>query len=120
MEGHLPQILATRFPQSQFRISLGKGTPDVEWTGGTDPGFDIADLKPASRAPSYESYYKYRTQVRTWAADGWKGREAPATFRAAMLSYTPNGEVFTEDLGVCGPDYLTPVESLNRPAKPTK
>jgi hypothetical protein len=120
MEAYLPEILTTRFPQSQFRIRLGKGTPDIEWVGGADPGFDIADLKPASRPPYYDSYYKYRTQVRRWAHDGWADREAPATFRAAMMSYTPNGDVFIEDIGTSGTDYLTPVEALNRPAKPKK
>jgi hypothetical protein len=115
-EAWLGPVLSKRFPGSKFRVNFRVG-PDVEWIGGLDPGFDIADLKPEPRPPQYGSYGKFVRQVRGWSDQGWAKREAPATFRAAMISYTPDGYFCTETILVVGPNYLTPLKKLDRPPK---
>lgn len=118
-EAQLIALLRNRFPLSQLRINFTKG-PDVEWIGGADPGFDILDLKPMPRPPNYESYGKFVRQVQEWSSNGWAGRDAPETFRAAMLSYDPQGNYYIEDIGTVGPNYYTPAQQLDRPPKPRK
>jgi hypothetical protein len=118
-ESMLPTVLFYRFPNSQIRFNFRVG-PDAEWVGGQDPGFDIADLKPMATAPDYKNYYEFVQQVREWSSKGWANREAPKTFRAAMISYDPQGNFYIETVIVVGPNYRTPLEQLNRPPKPTK
>ena len=115
-ESMLPSVLFQRFPESQLRTSFQKG-PDVEWVGGVDPGFDIADLKPAAMPPRYANYHEFVRQVRTWGSEGWANREAPKTFRAAMISYDAYGNYYVETVIVVGPNYQVPLEQLARPPK---
>ncbi|MFG2276850.1 hypothetical protein ACGFNY_44720 [Streptomyces chartreusis] len=118
-EERLVEILRKRLPYTQLRFNFAEG-PDVEWIGGVDPGFDILDLKPMPRPPDYDSYATFIRQVRQWSDKGWKGRQAPVTFRAAMCSYDPDGNFYIEDIGTVGPEFYTPYQQLARPPKPWK
>jgi hypothetical protein len=101
LESEMRAILEQRFPNTQFRYLKSAG-PDVEWTGGKDPGFDIGDFKPDTVAKHYEAI----KQFRSWGAEGWNGRVAPKTFRAATMAYQPDGTLYVRDVGIVNPEGL--------------
>ncbi len=96
------RIVSEKFPDTVFRFRTGPGNtgPDVEWIGGKDPGFDIADFKPDS--PS--GYQKFMTQARLWGGHSWRGGQVNTggPFRAAFFSYTENGTFFVGDIATVG------------------
>jgi hypothetical protein len=102
LEPRMRAILEERFPRSQFRYNSGPGGPDVDWVGGEDPGFDALDFKP----DTVDQHYKARKQFREWGGEGWKGRVAPPTFRAAICAYMSDGTLYIRDIAVVGRDYL--------------
>jgi hypothetical protein len=102
MEPLMEGIVRNHFHNSRFVFRTGRGQtgPDVEWVGGEDPGFDIADFKPDT--PS--GYSKFVTQVRSWGAKGWRGRpNPPPRMRAAYIAYQLDGTIYVGDIGIVGP-----------------
>jgi hypothetical protein len=92
-------LLRQRFPETEFNTSnTGKGGtgPDVVWTGGKDPGFNIADFKPDSNS----GWAKFFRQARLWSGGPMAKPGEP--FRAAMLGYRQDMTLTVLEIGVVG------------------
>lgn len=98
MEPQMVAMVQRRFPNTQFRFRTGRGNtgPDVEWVGGENPGFHIADFKPDSAT----GWKKFVSQARQW--DGGKMAPKNQEFKAAIIMYQQDGTVFIGDVGTVG------------------
>ena len=94
----MEQLIRERFPDTDFTFNSGPGNtgPDVVWTGGAEPGFDLADFKPDTEYGRSSIGH----QAQRWAADGWRGASPPGHMLRVMPVHYTRGryEVFMGDL----------------------